>query len=268
MTDRVADVPSIVRVLSHRPAGLLSDIDGTLSHIAPRPDMAVVDLAAREALQVLVRKLDVVAVVTGRSARDAARMIGVEGLLYIGNHGMEQLVDDVVVVHPAAAAHEPAIAAVLTAVRERVRIPGVIVESKVVTGSVHFRAAPDPAAAEAAVRAVLEPLAQTHGCRLTSGRMVIEVRPPVDRNKGTALDDVVAEYSLASAAFIGDDVTDLDAMRRLNTLRDAGRVDGIVVGVVGSETPPAIAAESDIVVPGVDGVVALLQALAEALPEP
>jgi trehalose 6-phosphate phosphatase len=108
-------------------------------------------------------------------------------------------------------------------------------------------------------------LADAGGLRLTEGRLVLELRPPVRGNKGTALAALVDDYALAGVVFLGDDVTDLDAIAELRRLRDAGRTVGLAVGVVASESPPALREAVDLAAPGVDGAAALLAAVADQL---
>ncbi|MBV9580157.1 MAG: trehalose-phosphatase, partial [Chloroflexi bacterium] len=69
----------------------MTDIDGTISPMVARPEEAMVLPRAREALIGLSQRLRVVAVVTGRSVDDARHMVDVDGLTYIGNHGLESL---------------------------------------------------------------------------------------------------------------------------------------------------------------------------------
>jgi trehalose 6-phosphate phosphatase len=94
---------------------------------------------------------------------------------------------------------------------------------------------------------------------------VVELRLPVALDKGTALRDLVRDYRLRSTTFLGDDVTDLDAMRALRELRESGAVSGLSVGVVAPETPPQIAQEADLTVSSVDDVAGLLTALSQRL---
>src|SRR5438094_508383 len=82
------------------------------------------------------------------------------------------------------------------------------------------RLAPDPVEVRAALLRISEPLAAAAGLRLTEGRLVLELRPPVRGNKGTALAALVEDYALAGVVFLGDDVTDLDAIEELRRLRD------------------------------------------------
>ena len=251
--------------LAHRPCGLVSDVDGTISRITSPPSAAVVDSAARAALAALVGLLDVVAVVSGRDARDARRMVGLDGVVYLGNHGMERLERGVLTVSPFAEAHRDAVHAAVMELRRELDLPGVSFEDKGVTASVHYRAARDPDSTEHRLIDAAARVATAHGLRLTRGRRVVELRPPLDLNKGTAVRELVAARRLRGIVFVGDDRTDVDAMAEVSALRDSGDVAGLCVGVVGPETPPAIREQADVTVDEVDGVVRLLESLAAEL---
>ncbi len=246
-----------------RPAGLLSDIDGTLSRIANDPAKAEVDPQIKAALLQLVRHFDVLGVVTGRSAAEAARLVDIDGVIHLGNHGMERLEDGEVIVSSAAARYSESLKRVLDTARANIHEPLVYFENKGVTGSIHFRNAPDPGRAREEILSVVTPLVEHEGLRLSHGRMVVELRPPIDVNKGTALARIVDEFDLRSILFMGDDVTDLDAMRALARLREEGKVVGFSVGVVGPETPDEVAEVSDYVVSGVEGVADFLEGVVE-----
>ena len=88
------------------------------------------------------------------------------------------------------------------------------------------------------------------------GRTVLEVRPPVAADKGTAVTALVARAGVERALYAGDDTTDVDAFRGLDGLEVAVRV-----AVDSGEAPPALLAAADLVVEGTDGVLALLRAL-------
>jgi len=249
-------------LLAEHPAGLLSDIDGTLSKIAPRPEEANISASTTEALRSLTSHLELVGVVTGRSAHDAEQMIGLKDLVYVGNHGMERLEDGSVTVVAAARPFVAAIAETLNAVRLRYSDPNVLFENKGVSGSIHFRLTANPALAQDELLELVAPLARAAGLHVTLGRMIIELRPPVRANKGTALAEIVDEHKLRALLYLGDDITDLDAMRMLRELRDAGKVNGLSIGVLDVESPVEISETADRTVIGVDGARALLSGLA------
>ena len=255
-------------VLRRAPAGLLSDIDGTISAIAPTPGDAFVAEGIKESLRRLTEQLALVAVVSGRAAETGRTMVGVDGLLYVGNHGMERLRDGVRTAHPAAAASEAALGEALaeigTALAASPLAAVALVEHKGLTGTVHYRLAPNQAAALEILGPLVAGAAETHGLRVTPGRAILELRPPVHVDKGTAVADLVAEHGLRGAIFLGDDVTDVDAFRALRAARAAGEVETVAIGVVGAETPAMVRSSVDATVTGVEGAAALLAALAGA----
>jgi trehalose 6-phosphate phosphatase len=137
---------------------------------------------------------------------------------------------------------------------------GAFVEEKGITASVHYRNAP-PEVGERSVEFVKRE-GERLGLRITVGRGVVEARPPILADKGTAVRALVEEYGPGRAMFIGDDTTDLDAFRELEKLREEGTLKEILrVGVASEEGPPEITSEADIVVDGVEGVGEVLRAL-------
>ena len=209
-----------MRRLSGAPLVLLLDIDGTLSPIAPRPEYATVPDETRRVLAALADLRDVhVAVISGREAADARRLIGLDVVWVIGNHGFE-----------IAAPHQPAEPrptvvpfehAIATAVsRARAiasEMPGVLVEDKRWTMSIHYRLA-HPRDVPGLV-ADTERIADDLELKLTRGKEVLELRPPIDVDKGTASVDLVTSLGAlhrgASILCAGDDRTDEDAFRAL-----------------------------------------------------
>lgn len=245
-------------VLGQRPCGLLTDIDGTISPIAPTPDAAYVTPIARQHLQRLAQRLDLVAAVSGRAAADAARMVGLPELIYIGNHGMEVWQHGVARPLPVAEPFAAAIATVLYDAQARIALPGVVWENKGVTASVHYRQTADPAAAHVQIGAVLDHVVGVHGLRLTQGQMVWEIRPPLAIDKGAAVRSLVREHHLQGAFFLGDDRTDADAFVVLRELRGAGLCETLAIGVLGPDTPPIVRDTADVLVDGVAGVEGIL----------
>ena len=82
--DRAVD--QVVAVLRRSPAGLFTDIDGTISQVARIPSEAFIEDSPRESLRALGRAISIVGVITGRGAADASTMLGLEGTVVIGNH--------------------------------------------------------------------------------------------------------------------------------------------------------------------------------------
>lgn len=254
--------------LASRPLVLLLDVDGTLSPIAPTPESATVPETTRHAIARLVRGRDVhVALVSGRAARDARRLVGVEGVWAIGNHGFETITPDgEYLTDPALARYRDHVAASAEAAAGLVEAhPGTQLEDKTWTLSIHYRRA--QAGTEDVLRAALERIAARHHLKLTAGKMVFELRPPVAVDKGTAslalLDRLIGEGS-GAALYAGDDRTDEDAFRALRTERPGAVT--VRIAPENAEAPAETAAE--FMVPGVGAMGAFLERLAEAVHAP
>ena len=216
--------------LAERPreAAIILDVDGTLSPIVARPEDAVVPENTRDLLAGLATRYGLVACVSGRPGSDAARLVGVDGIRYIGEHGLE--------LAPEAEAWAERLASFAAQV-DWPHEPG-----KRLSLSFHYREAGDVAAAEDLLRGV-EDRAAAEGFRPRWGRRVLEIRPPIDRDKGTAVKLLVAESGFRRALYAGDDTTDIDAFRGLEGLELAVRI-----AVVSDESPAELAAAADIVV--------------------
>ncbi len=269
---RAEAVRRCLGVLSSTPSGLVTDIDGTISVMAPTPGEAVVTEEARDALRRLAERLAFVGVVTGRSATVGEALVGVPGLVYIGNHGTERRHNGTSWMHPEALASAATLGQALRGIYDRASTlgagQGLVLEDKGLSGSIHYRLAPWPDQARAVLVELANEVAAEAGLLVTEGRLVVELRPRLRVNKGTALVDLIREHNLRGVVFLGDDLTDVDAFRAVRELRDAGEVDGVRVGVLAPETQPQVLAETDVTVHGVHACVELLQEIAERLPSP
>ena len=232
----------LLRGLAAEPAAaaLLLDVDGTLAPIVPRPEDAHVPERTRQELRRLNRRYGLVACVSGRSAADAARVVGVPELTYVGGHGLE--------LDPEAVAW----AARLEEFADGIAWPA---ERKPLTVAFHYRTAPDHEVARAALERVAE-RAHAEGLVARWGRMVLELRPPVDADKGTAVRHLLDERGLWRALYAGDDATDVDAFHALDALELAIRV-----AVVSDEAPAELRGAADVLVGGPAELFELLRAL-------
>ncbi|MEJ7841096.1 MAG: trehalose-phosphatase [Rubrobacter sp.] len=239
---------------------ILTDIDGTLAPIVPTPDMSEVSAEIRELLRKLNDKYLLVAGISGRKTEDAFDLIGIEELVYFGNHGFEILRDGEVEVVPEALPYFERVQELEHLAKEELAPMGAFVEEKGITASIHYRNVP-PEVGERSVEFV-KAEGERLGLRVTVGRGVVEARPPIRADKGTAVRTLVEEYRPTRAMFLGDDTTDLDAFRELQALREEGTLEEILrIGVESDEGPPEIVTEADLVVDGVGGVTSLLRDL-------
>jgi trehalose 6-phosphate phosphatase len=243
-----------------RSVAVLTDIDGTLAPIVPTPDMSEVSEELKDLLRILSARYLLVAGISGRKTEDAFGLIGLEDVVYFGNHGFEILRDGEVEVIPEALPYREKVQELEHLARKELAPLGAFVEEKGITASIHYRNAP-PEVGEKCVEFV-EREGERLGLRITVGRGVVEARPPIRADKGTAVRTLVEEYQPARAMFLGDDTTDLDAFRELEVLREEGTLQEILrIGVASDEGPPQIEEQADIVVDGVDGVTELLRQL-------
>lgn len=231
--DRLADDPAL--------AGLFLDVDGVLAPIVARPEDARVPDETRVELRRLNERYALVACISGRAGADAQRIVGVPGLIYVGNHGLD--LDD------EAAGWGERLQQFLT----DVNWPAT--ENKQLTASLHYRDSKD----EGAARAVLQDVktrAERAGFVARFGRKVLEVLPPLDVNKGTAVRQLLAERNLSRALYAGDDTTDLDGFGALEELEL-----GVRVAVASTEGPPELRDRADILVETPAELVTLLRRL-------
>lgn len=249
-----------------RQLGILSDMDGTLSHIVDEPDQARISEANLQILQRLTRLLPLVGVVSGRAVADLESRLAIPGLALVGNHGFEYRLEGQHQPAPEASAYRPALQAALNAIEAQL-VPGMRLEDKTLTLSVHYRQTRNPAETGAQLAPHIGSIAAEHGLDFFQGRMVFELRPPVEINKGTAVAHLVEQYHLDAVVYLGDDTTDIDALKQVRSLRQNGRCYGIGVGVQSPDMPDGVGAAADCLVAGVDDVAAFLTWLADAWSE-
>jgi trehalose 6-phosphate phosphatase len=221
-------------------AAVLLDVDGTLAPIVARPELAAVPEETRDEVRRLAGRYALVAAVTGRSGVDAKRLVGVDGVVYVGVHGLELAPEAErwrETLQPFAAERWP------------------WVEDKGLTVAFHWREAPDEADAVRALETVAG-RAESLGLEARWGRKVLELRPPVAADKGTAVRALLAERGLRRALYAGDDTTDLDAFRGLDGLEL-----GVRVAVASPEAPSGLADAADLVVASPAELLELLRTL-------
>ncbi|KAF2898680.1 hypothetical protein ILUMI_07493 [Ignelater luminosus] len=209
---------------------LLLDYDGTLAPIAPHPDLAVIPAETKNILQRLSNISDCyIAVVSGRNVNNVKEMVGIEGITYAGNHGLEILhPDGSKFVHPMPTEFQGKVAELLQQLQEQVCKEGAWVENKGALLTFHFRETPAHLRTELAEQA--KKLIEAAGFRAGRAHCAIEAKPPVQWNKGRA-----SIYILRTAfgvdwseririIYAGDDVTDEDAMLALKGMAATFRV--------------------------------------------
>jgi trehalose 6-phosphate phosphatase len=265
--DATARLPELLRPLAATPAraALFLDFDGTLSAVVKDPRDAAPLPGVPELVAELAVPFALVAVISGRPTAFLTEVLGAPaGVTLAGLYGLERALQ--------GPAHDTWASVIDEVVAEALATapPGVYVEPKGLTVTLHFRRAPEH---KDWVLGFAERQHGTRGLMVVQGRRERELRPPVDVDKGTVVDALVAEHDaqaagepLQAAAAFGDDVGDLPAFAALQRLHDAGGPLRTIVRVaaVDAESPPAVAAAADLTVAGATGAVALLRTLADA----
>ncbi len=170
---------------------LFVDYDGTISRIAPTPDQAMMSSRAARSLEILSRYIELVCIVSGRGVRDLWNKVGVEGIVYVGNHGVEYLNDGDVEVAPEVAAYRDDVKRVLDHLRAHADAPGLVWDDKYYSASVHYRVAEDTGAARDGLAHALVSAPGVDSLEVFWGKMVLEIRPPVGVHKGYAVRKLV-----------------------------------------------------------------------------
>lgn len=219
---------NIKPLLKDRRLFVFLDYDGTIAPIRPKPRLAVISKRAKNILRKLSQTPQCkLAVISGRSLKDVSRMVGLNNIIYGGNHGLELKGPQVRFKSPVSKKHGDIIKKISRDLHNKLRsIKGVLIENKGLSLSVHYRRVSDKNI----------PLVKTIFCEATAfnlwrneirvrmGKMVLEVCPPVNWDKGKAVLWLLRNMSSskntpAFPIYIGDDMTDEDAF---GILKNAG----------------------------------------------
>jgi trehalose-phosphatase len=223
--------------------GLFLDFDGVLAPIVARPEDAAAPPETRAELQRLAGRYRLVCVVSGRPGDDVRARVGVDGIVYVGSHGLE--------LDPEAEAWRRRI----HAFAGNADWPAEQVEDKGLSVAFHYRDREDEDAALAELDEIAAG-ARAEGFRARFGRKVLEVLPPLETNKGTAVRQLLDDAGLTRALVAGDDTTDLDAFRAVEKLEFRVRV-----AVASAEAPSLLREHADVVVESTGEFLELLRKL-------
>jgi trehalose 6-phosphate phosphatase len=209
------------RLKAARRVLLLCDYDGTLTPIVDKPELAGLSEKTRQLLQALARQSHfTVGIISGRALADLRHRVGINGIIYAGNHGLEIEGPGIGLVNPLAAEMRP-VFRLITQVLNKALAPirGVQVEDKGLTISVHYRMVEEGKSEEVtnALERVIATARSLGKVRITSGKKVYEVRPAVEWDKGEAIALLIERYGKTKKEllpiYLGDDQTDEDGFK-------------------------------------------------------
>jgi trehalose 6-phosphate phosphatase len=222
---------------------LMLDFDGVLAPIVERPEDAYPPPETRAELRRLAALYGLVAVVSGRAGDDVRRRVAVDGVVYVGSHGLE--------LDRQAERWRRQIADFASAATW----PAGEIELKGLSVAFHYRHREDERAAVLELEALAQQ-SRDEGLVARFGRKVLEVLPPVGSNKGTAVRHLLEGAGLSRALVAGDDTTDLDSFRAVEELEHKLRV-----AVLADESPSLLAEHAELVLGSTEEFLELLQQL-------
>ena len=257
-----APLPQALVPLAAAPtrSALFLDFDGTLAAIVADPRDARPLPGVPTLLRELAAEFELVAVISGRPTSFLAEALGSpERVTLAGLYGLERALSGADLRTWSEVIDE------VVAEAEATAPPGVYVEPKGLTTTLHWRNAP---AQKEWVISFAERAAAEHNLLVHQGRHERELRPPLQVDKGTVVRSLAADMTgqLDNAAAFGDDIGDLPAFEALTALTssDGEPLYTVRVAAVDTESPSQVADAADLTVAGATGAVALLRTLADA----
>ena len=245
------NLPVLAEILDHRPFGLITDIDGTISPTSTDPLHVTIPQSNRNYLRALSKRLDLVAVVSGHSATEVRQMVDGKKILCLGHYGMERWQDGRPVLHPKAQPYLPAMRDIASQLGPLKSIEGVIIQDKGASISLHYRLSGHPEQAKQSILAFLHGLPQIRQLRILPENMVIGIVPPMAIDKGTAVRDLIEERRLSGGVYMGDDTADVLAFAAIREANNRGTFKGLAIAVTGADTAPDVSATADFTLDGV-----------------
>ena len=265
MARPLTSIEPLLPVIRQRPLGLLSDIDGTLAPIVPRPEDARVPDSTRTLLQQLAAKGVKVALITGRRLSTARRTAGLDDVVYAAQYGLTVWLDGRIETAPGLAEYESLASQAEDELQHLSEaMPGVQVVNKEGLLAIHYRRAEAPDAREEILKALAHSQAAQR-FQVMEGRKVVELRPPIPADKGTALEMLVDRLVVEGVICLGDDVGDIDMFVAVRRLRAHGLA-GVTIAAASKEAPPEVEQAADYTVDGPEGMQWLLSEMVRALP--
>ena len=255
------------KLLKRSPFGLITDIDGTISPTAPTPQQAEVTPLCRHYLSIFCKRLALVVGISGRPAKEVKEMVRIDGMVYIGNHGMERWTGNHSEFLKDAQDYPTVIKTVVEELAPLLSIKGLSIENKGVTATVHYRLCADTELARRESLAAIQNSPHAKSLRIMQeSKYAINLLPPVKVDKGAAVLNLIQEYKLQGGVYLGDDTTDIDGFRAIRTTYQDQGFQGLAIAVSNEEVPQEVLAEADFTLNGVSGVERLLEWMTQNAP--
>ncbi|MCK9152304.1 trehalose-phosphatase [Methanobacterium alcaliphilum] len=217
---------------------IITDIDGTISEITNNPKKALITPSMRNKLIKLKERFNLLAVISGRSLKDARSMVGIEDILYVGNHGLEYFSDGEYFVAPDVENYLSSINKTASKInKDLCAIEGLLFEDKGICYSIHYRKCDGSEIIRNKILDSIEKVPESKKLQINEGRKIVELKPPVGYDKGVIIHEIVDKYNLKKIIYLGDDITDLDAFKELKKLENQKKIKSASIIVLSNEIP-------------------------------
>lgn len=211
--------------LGNRYIMLFLDYDGTLTPIVSTPEKAFISQEVKELLSELSKSPKCkLAIISGRALKDIKNIIGLKGIIYSGNHGLEIKGPKIKFATPVSARYKAILKHLKNSLKKKLPfIKGAFVEDKGLSLSLHYRLVDKkniPQVKTIFHEAIILYLVRNK-IKIKTGKMVLEVRPPSEWDKGKVVLWLLTRQRFALKGsdvfpiYIGDDKTDEDAFKVL-----------------------------------------------------
>jgi trehalose 6-phosphate phosphatase len=217
---------------------VITDIDGTISEITSEPANAEITQEMRNILNVLSSKFKFVGVLTGRDINDALNIIKLKKLVYMGNHGLQRLKNGKIVVDPRVEAYIPIIKEIYNELNSKLNcVDGFKFDYKKLSLTVHHNKCRSKFEAKKEILNTISTMALGKLVKVVEGRDLVEIRPPIGDDKGSVLQKFISENNIKRIIYLGDDINDVCAFKKLDELNQDHMVTGISIAVNSEEVP-------------------------------
>jgi len=236
-------------------SAIITDIDGTISEIVATPSQAVVHPEIKDTMEKIADKFKYTGVMTGRSINNALEMVGSKKLIYIGNHGLEQYKNGKIIIDPEVNKYIPLIKKLAEDIEKQLsEYNCILFQDKKLSFTVHYRLCENGEEIRKKALKAIKSIKESKSLKIAEGRKVIEIRPPIGHDKGTILQKFISDNNIKKIIYLGDDITDSDAFKKLNELKDKKGVESFTIVVISKETPNYVKESADFYVNSVGEV--------------
>lgn len=235
-----------------RPA-LMTAINGAIRHMGEEDMEDTITDRCRRLLEQLTARLSLVAVMTGGTAERAREMVGVDGIVYIGNHGLERWSSEGTMYWGGVQMYTESIPGVLASLQARLNLDGITYEDNGISASICYRNAQNT---QLARNKIVEALsgAQKQGLTVREGPMFVELRPDVPMNERLAVMSLMEEHNINAGVCLGDGITDVDSFNGMRRWALERRRFGATIAVLSRDAPEALKGGAHYYLNGVDAV--------------